>query len=63
MFKDSAVLSAITVFELLAHAQALGSSHFRYLEPLTIAGLLFLLVSYPASQIVRRLEHRLAPSR
>jgi polar amino acid transport system permease protein len=63
MFKDSAVLSAITVFELLAHAQAIGSSSFRYLEPLTIAGLLFLLVSYPASQIVRRLERRLAPSR
>lgn len=63
MFKDSAVLSAITVFELLAHAQAIGSSNFRYLEPLTIAGLLFLLVSYPASQIIRRLERRLAPSR
>jgi polar amino acid transport system permease protein len=63
MFKDSAVLSAITVFELLAHAQAIGSNNFRYLEPLTIAGLLFLLVSYPASQIVRRLERRLAPSR
>jgi polar amino acid transport system permease protein len=63
MFKDSAVLSAITVFELLAHAQAIGSNNFRYLEPLTIAGLLFLLVSYPASQIVRRLERRLALSR
>jgi polar amino acid transport system permease protein len=63
MFKDSAVLSAITVFELLAHAQAIGSNNFRYLEPLTIAGLLFLLVSYPASQIVRRLERRVATSR
>jgi polar amino acid transport system permease protein len=62
MFKDSAVLSAITVFELLAHAQSIGSDNFRYLEPLTIAGLLFLLVSYPASQLVRRLERRLAPS-
>jgi polar amino acid transport system permease protein len=63
MFKDSAVLSAITVFELLAQAQAIGSNNFRYLEPLTIAGLLFLLVSYPASQIIRRLERRLATSR
>jgi polar amino acid transport system permease protein len=63
MFKDSAVLSAITVFELLAHAQSIGSSNFRYLEPLTIAGLLFLLVSYPASQLIRRLERRFAPSR
>ncbi len=63
MFKDSAVLSAITVFELLAHAQAIGSSSFRYLEPLTLAGLLFFLVSYPSSQIVRLLERRLASSR
>jgi polar amino acid transport system permease protein len=63
MFKDSAVLSAITVFELLAHAQAIGSSSFRYLEPLTLAGVLFFIVSYPASLLIRTLEHRLAPSR
>jgi polar amino acid transport system permease protein len=60
MFKDSAVLSAITVFELLAHAQSIGSSSFRYLEPLTFTGLLFLLVSYPASLLVRTLERRFA---
>lgn len=63
MFKDSAVLSAITVFELLAHAQAIGSDTFRYLEPLTIAALLFFLVSYPSSHFVRLLERRLALSR
>lgn len=63
MFKDSAVLSAITVFELLAHAQAVGSNNFRYLEPLTLAGLLFFLVSYPSSHLVRLLERRLAFSR
>jgi polar amino acid transport system permease protein len=62
MFKDSAVLSGITVFELLGHAQAIGSSSFRYIEPLTIAAVLFLLVSYPASVLVRRLERRLAPA-
>jgi polar amino acid transport system permease protein len=63
MFKDSAVLFAITVYELMGHALAVGSSSYRYLEPLTIAGLLFLLVSYPSSQLVRILERRLAPSR
>ncbi|WP_369045659.1 ectoine/hydroxyectoine ABC transporter permease subunit EhuD [Sinomonas sp. P10A9] len=61
MFKDSAVLSAITVVELLATAQAIGSSNFRYLEPLTIAALLFLLISYPSSRLVNRLERRYAP--
>lgn len=61
MFKDSAVLSAITVVELMATAQAIGTSNFRYLEPLTLAALLFLLVSYPASRLVNRLERRYAP--
>jgi polar amino acid transport system permease protein len=63
MFKDSAVLFAITVYELMGHALAVGSSSYRYLEPLTIAGLLFFLVSYPSSHLVRILERRLAPSR
>jgi polar amino acid transport system permease protein len=60
MFKDSAILSAITVFELLNHATAIGSANFRYLEPLTLAGLLYLLVSYPSAWFIRRLEARLA---
>lgn len=60
MFKDSAVLSAITVLELLGRATVIGSSTFRYLEPLTIAGLLFLLVSYIAAKLIRRLETRYA---
>lgn len=63
MFKDSAVLFVITVYELMGHALAIGSSSYRYLEPLTIAGLLFFLVSYPSSLLVRILERRLAPSR
>lgn len=58
MFKDSAVLSAITVVELLAVAQRLGSANFRYLEPLTIAGLLFLTISFIASNGVQLLERR-----
>lgn len=60
MFKDSAILSAITVNELLSTALAIGSNDFRYLEPLTMAGLLYLIVSYPAAKLIRRLEHRLA---
>ncbi|MGH3518328.1 MAG: ectoine/hydroxyectoine ABC transporter permease subunit EhuD [Haloechinothrix sp.] len=59
MFKDSAILFAITVIELLGAAQTIGSSNFRYLEPLTLAALLFLAISYPASVLVRRLERRL----
>lgn len=63
MFKDSAILSAITVVELLNAAQTIGSDSYRYLEPLTITALLFLVISYPASVLVRRLERRLVGQR
>lgn len=59
MFKDSAILSAITVAELMSRALQAGSTYYRYTEPLTIAGILFLAVSYISSLGVQRLEKRL----
>jgi polar amino acid transport system permease protein len=61
MFKDSPMLAAITVVELLQTAKLIGAETFRYLEPLTLVGLLFLAVSLVASRIIRGLETRLAP--
>jgi polar amino acid transport system permease protein len=58
MFKDSAILSAITVLELLGTSLQIGSRTFRYLEPITLTGLLFLSVSFPSSLLVRRLEKK-----
>jgi polar amino acid transport system permease protein len=63
MFKDSAVLFAITVYELMGRVQAIGSGTYRYLEPVTIAGLLYLVVSLVASLLIRTLERRLVLSR
>ncbi|MCI1241031.1 MAG: ectoine/hydroxyectoine ABC transporter permease subunit EhuD [Bifidobacterium subtile] len=57
MFKDSAILSAITVTELMTQALKIGSSSYRYVEPLTLAGVLFLIVSYAASLLVKRVEN------
>ncbi len=58
MFKETAQLSAITVVELMQVAQTIGKQEFRYLEPITMVGLLYFIVSYPTSLIVRRLEAR-----
>ncbi|RJG24306.1 ectoine/hydroxyectoine ABC transporter permease subunit EhuD [Paenibacillus thiaminolyticus] len=58
MFKETPVLSAITLVELLQTAKAIGSGSFRYLEAFTMVGLLFLLLSYPSSLLVSRLEKR-----
>ncbi|GAA1089253.1 MAG: ectoine/hydroxyectoine ABC transporter permease subunit EhuD [Nocardiopsis sp. BM-2018] len=58
MFKDTPLLFAIGVVELLAVAQQVGSRDFRYVETFTIVGLLFLVVSVPSAILIRRLEKR-----
>ncbi|HEY9320453.1 MULTISPECIES: ectoine/hydroxyectoine ABC transporter permease subunit EhuD [Achromobacter] len=59
MFKDTPLLSAITVVELLQQSKMIGSATFRYTEPLTLVGLLFLALSLMAAWGVRGLEARL----
>lgn len=59
MFKDTPMLSAIAVVELMQRAKIIGSESFRYLEPITIVGLFFLAMSLVAAALVRALEGRL----
>ncbi|MGI8876327.1 MAG: ectoine/hydroxyectoine ABC transporter permease subunit EhuD [Egibacteraceae bacterium] len=60
MFKETPLLFAITVIEVLGAARIIGTESFRYLEAFTLVGLLFFLVSYPSVLLLRRLEARLA---
>jgi polar amino acid transport system permease protein len=60
MFKDTPLLSAITVVELLQAAKIAGSETFRYVEPLTLVGILYLLLSLVSAAGIRALEARLA---
>jgi polar amino acid transport system permease protein len=60
MLKETPLLLAIGVFDLVNAAKAEGSEAYRFVEVYTIAGLLFLLMSYPASLLVRKLERRVA---
>jgi polar amino acid transport system permease protein len=60
MFKDTPLLSAITVVELLQAAKILGAETFRYVEPLTLVGLLYLVLSLVSAAAIRALEVRLA---
>lgn len=60
MFKETPFLFVISVVEMFTEAQKFGANTFSYIEPLTMVGLLFLLVSYPTSLLVRRMETRLA---
>jgi polar amino acid transport system permease protein len=58
MFKETPLLIAIGLLDVLNRAKQVGAETFRVIEPYTLAGLLFLLISYPASILVRRLERR-----
>jgi polar amino acid transport system permease protein len=58
MFKEVPLLIGIGILDVVGRAQEVGSETFRYVEPYTIAGLFFLLLSYPASLLMRRLERR-----
>lgn len=54
MFKETPILSAISLIEILQEAKILGSRSFRYIEGFTIVGVLFMVVSLAASFIVVR---------
>jgi polar amino acid transport system permease protein len=63
MFKGTALLSTITVVEVVSKSQQIGSDHLRYLEPTVLVGIFFLAVSYPASVLVRIYERRISRHR
>ncbi|MEO4044413.1 ectoine/hydroxyectoine ABC transporter permease subunit EhuD [Hoeflea sp. CAU 1731] len=58
MFKETPLLAAITVIELFNAANIYSNSYYKYLEPMTLVGLLFLLVSIPAAYLAMRLERK-----
>jgi polar amino acid transport system permease protein len=59
MFKETPLLSTITLVEMMLTAKIIGSQSFRYLEAFTLVGLMFLALSYTAAVLVRRLEDKL----
>ena len=56
IFKDTPLLSTIGVAELFHAATAVGGYHYRYLEPYTMVGVIFLILSIPAAMGIRKLE-------
>lgn len=58
MFKETPILIGIGILDIVGTAREAGGRAFSYDEPYTIAGLLFLALSYPAAVLVRRLERR-----
>jgi polar amino acid transport system permease protein len=59
LFKETPLLSAIAVLELMQTAKIIGSQTFRYTEPITLVGAFFLVMSLVAAALVRALERHL----
>jgi len=58
MFKETPLLSAITVLELMNQARSVANFNYRYLEPMTLVGVFFLAISVPAVIGLRYVERR-----
>lgn len=59
LFKETPLLSAIAVLELMQTAKILGSQTFRYTEPITLVGLFFLVMSLVSAAAIRAVERHL----
>lgn len=58
MFKETPLLSAITVLELMNQARSVANSSYRYIEPITMVGVFFLIISVISVIGLRYLERR-----
>ncbi|AUX78992.1 ectoine/hydroxyectoine ABC transporter permease subunit EhuD [Sinorhizobium fredii] len=56
IFKDTPMLSVIGVAELMHNANAIGAEYYRFLEPYTTVGLIFLVISLPTAGLIRVIE-------
>ena len=56
MFKETPLLSAITVLELMNQARSIANYNYRYIEPITLVGVFFLIISLVSVVIIRLLQ-------
>ncbi|MCJ8145048.1 ectoine/hydroxyectoine ABC transporter permease subunit EhuD [Ancylobacter sp. A5.8] len=61
MLKDTPILAAVTVTELMFVANEIGSERFQYTEPVTAAALIYLVLSLAAAPLINLIDRRLRP--
>ncbi|AQS51048.1 ectoine/hydroxyectoine ABC transporter permease subunit EhuD [Paenalcaligenes hominis] len=59
IMKDVPILSVVAVLELLNVAKIIGDRSFQYLIPLSMVGLIYLIMTLIAAWLVRLLDERL----
>ena len=60
LFKDTSLVSIVTVKELIFTGQIISSTNFQYATVFTIIGAIYLAFSYPSALVVRWLERRMS---
>lgn len=63
LFKDTALVSTISIGELMFRGQLIAADTFKYMRVYTTVFVIYLAISIPASLAVRWLEHRFDPGR
>ena len=63
LFKDTALVSTISLGDLMFQGQLLAAENFKYLQIYSFIFVIYLAVSYPASRLVVALERHLRLSR
>ena len=59
LFKDTSLVSIVTVKELMFTGQIIAATNFQYFTIFTIIGIIYLSLSYPGSLFVSFLERRM----
>jgi polar amino acid transport system permease protein len=63
IFKDSALVSVITMRDLMFSGQLLASATYKHFEIFAMVAAIYFLISYPAAKFVEWIEMRLDISR
>lgn len=58
MFKETPLLSVVTILELMGQARTIANYSYRYLEPITLVGVFFLVISLISVAALRAIERR-----
>lgn len=60
-FKETPLLSFVAIPEMLDTAKRIASETYRFTEPLTVVGVLFLILSLVSAVLIKIVERRMIP--
>jgi polar amino acid transport system permease protein len=59
IFKETPLLATVAVYEIMQTSKVIAGNTFHYIEPYTIVGLFFLVISFTSSTFINRFARKL----